>query len=185
MLELQHRIKNLLAVVQALVSHTLRDEISIVEARQTLLMRLEAIGHGVDLLLGNSWQPAPLAQLIRSAAALSAERIRVEGPDLPIGPSATMMLSILLHELECNAIKHGALSAQGGMIDVCWEQDGEDLSLSWTETGGPVSSPVIDEGFGSKLLSRIAARLGGQAVSEFRPEGLCWRFKAPLDALSH
>lgn len=187
MLELRHRIKNILAIVQSLVNQTLRNDTSVEEARQLLGSRLVAIGHAVDLLLSTSWQSAPLDALIRSAMTIGSERIHVGGPRVEVGPSAAMMLSILFHELECNAIKYGALSDSNGVVHVSWAADGGDgeqkLDLVWEERDGPHVAGPVKEGFGSKLVSRIATRFGGSSEAEFTDRGLRWRFTAPLASL--
>jgi two-component sensor histidine kinase len=186
MLELRHRIKNILAVVQSLVNQTLREGVSITEAREILGGRLAAIGHAVDLLLSGAWGAASLGKLIRSAMTTGSERVRVSGPEVEIGSSTAMMLSILFHELECNAIKYGALSAGAGRVAVIWRVEGADaerLVVGWTEIGGPRIDAPAQKGFGTTLVSKIALRLGGEAVAEFTPEGLRWRFSVPLASL--
>lgn len=186
MLELRHRIKNLLAVVQSLVNQTLREGVSITEAREVLGRRLIAIGHAVDLLLSGAWDAASLAKLIRAAMTIGSERVHVSGPEVEIGSSTAMMLSILLHELECNAIKYGALSASAGRVAVCWRVEGanaERLIVEWIESGGPPIDAPAQKGFGTTLVSKIAIRLGGDASAEFTSEGVHWRFSAPLASL--
>ena len=186
MLELRHRIKNIMGIVQSLVNQTLRDGVLIAEAREVLTGRLIAISHAVDLLLSGAWEAAPLSSLIRSAMTMGTDRIRLDGPPVEVGPSSAMMLSILFHELECNAIKYGSLSAERGSVEVSWaiEGDGDQrVALTWTETGGPKVAAPAQEGFGSKLISRIASRFDGEAAPEFNPEGLCWRLSAPLASL--
>lgn len=186
MLELRHRIKNIMGIVQSLVNQTLRDGVSMAEAREALTGRLIAISQAVDLLLSGAWQAAPLSSLIQSAMTMGTERIRISGPSIEVGPSAAMMLSILFHELECNAIKYGSLSVEAGSVSVLWSIEGEKeprLVLVWKESGGPNVVAPAQEGFGSKLISRIASRFDGGAAPEFRPEGLSWRLSAPLAAL--
>lgn len=186
MLELRHRIKNILAVVQSLVNQTLREGVSITEAREVLGGRLIAIGHAVDLLLSGAWDAASLAKLIRAAMTIGSERVHVSGPEVEIGSSTAMMLSILLHELECNAIKYGALSASAGRVAVSWRLGGADaerLMVEWMESGGPPIDAPAQKGFGTTLVSKIAIRLGGDARAEFTSEGVHWRFSAPLASL--
>lgn len=186
MLELRHRIKNILAVVQSLVNQTLREGVPMAEARQVLGGRLAAIGHAVDLLLSGAWDAAPLGDLIRSAMTSGSERVRLAGPQVAIGSSTAMMLSILLHELECNALKYGALSTGAGLVTVSWHVEGgstERLILDWIESGGPRIEAPAEQGFGTKLVSKIAARFDGHAVPDFSPDGLRWRFSAPMASL--
>jgi len=186
MLELRHRIKNILAVVQSLVDQTLREGVSITEARQVLGGRLAAIGHASDLLLSGAWNATSLGDLVRASTTIGGERVLVSAPEVEIGSSTAMMLSILFHELECNAIKYGALSGEAGRVAVAWRvdrADGERLIVDWIESGGPTVDAPVQTGFGSTLVSKIARRLGGEAVAEFSPTGLHWRFSAPLASL--
>ncbi len=183
-LELRHRIKNILAVVQSLVHQTLRDDVPLAEARETLSTRLSAISHAVDLLLSNSWQPTDLSDLIQSAMTLGAERLRLDGPELRVGPTSAMMLSILFHEFECNAVKYGALSADGGLVQVSWTLRDGALLLEWQEQGGPRVEAPARQGFGSQLVSKITARIDGTAATQFSPDGLRWTLSAPMETLS-
>jgi two-component sensor histidine kinase len=186
MLELRHRMKNILAIVQSLVNQTLRDGADIAEARQLLGSRLVAIGHSVDLLLGEDWRAAQLDRLVGSAITSGTGQVRIGGPEIAIGPSTAMMLGILFHELECNALKYGALSASGGTVSVSWWiEDEARLAISWSEADGPPVHAPQAAGFGSKLVARIAARFGGEAESDFRPEGLRWKLVLPLSALGN
>jgi two-component sensor histidine kinase len=186
MLELRHRIKNILAVVQSLVNQTLREGVEVSEARQVLTGRLGAIGHAVDLLLSDAWDAAPLGKLIRSAMTSGSRRVRLAGPEVEIGSSTAMMLSILFHEMECNAIKYGALSTDTGVVTVSWRVEGagtERLVVDWVESGGPAIDGPVQQGFGTTLVSKIAARFDGGAITEFSPDGLRWRFSASLESL--
>jgi two-component sensor histidine kinase len=186
MLELRHRIKNILAVVQSVANQTLRDGMSIAEARQELAERLFAVGQAVDLLLSGAWEGTTLDKLIPAAMTLGGGRLDLSGPRIDIGPTAAMLLSILFHELECNAIKYGALSTAEGAVSVSWAvSDGgtNELRLEWQETGGPSVKTAGSHGFGSKLTSRIAARLNGISEADLHPEGLRWTLRAPISSL--
>ena len=183
MLELRHRIKNIMGVVQSLVNQTLRDGVSAAEARDILTGRLGAVSQAVDLLLSGDWEAASLSRLIRSAMTMGTDRTRLSGPQIEVGPSTAMMLSILFHELECNAAKYGSLSADGGTVSVQWaiERGAEErVTLIWEENGGPEVKVPAQQGFGSTLVSRILGRFDGEAVPEFRAEGLRWHLSAPL-----
>jgi len=185
MLELRHRIKNILAIVQSLVNQTLRDGTDIRTARETLGSRLVAIGHAVDLLLGEGWRAAQLDQPVGSALTSGADRVRLAGPEVEVGPSAALMLGILFHELECNALKYGALSNADGRVSISWRiEDVTRLAISWTEADGPFVTAPDSPGFGSKLITRIAARFGGKPESDFRPEGLRWKLVLQLELLA-
>jgi two-component sensor histidine kinase len=193
MMELRHRTKNILAIVQSLVNQTLRGDIAVDEARKVLGERLMAMSKAVDVLMGSAWQSAPLDEVV--AGALShrrsfGTRIRIDGPEMPVGPTAAMTLSLALHELESNAIKYGALSNESGSVAVEWtveQRDGADcLALSWIESGGPPVAPPTRTGFGTRLISRaIGKRLDGAAATDFHPEGLRWRLLASVQELAN
>ena len=192
MLELSHRTKNILSIVQALVHQTLRDDRPIEEARRTLSNRLVAMGNAVDTLLQTAWQPTSLEEIVRAGLIHSASfdgRMRVSGPAVAVGPGAAMSLSLVLHELESNAIKYGALSNDKGAVDLRWTVvaggNAPTLMIVWQERGGPPVSPPAGRGFGTRLIGTgIGRRLGGSAECRFEPEGLHWTLSAPLGELA-
>jgi two-component sensor histidine kinase len=191
-LELRHRTKNILSIVQALVHQTLRGERTMSEARGVLSNRLVAMGNAVDTLLQTSWQPASLEEVVRAGLIHSSSfegRVRASGPPVPVGPGAAMSLSLVLHELESNAIKYGALSNDRGGVDLRWTVisggDSATLMIVWQERGGPPVTPPTRQGFGTRLIGTgIARRLGGTADCRFEPEGLHWSLSAPLAELA-
>jgi two-component sensor histidine kinase len=185
-LELRHRMKNVLAVVQSLAQQTLRPGRPMEEAREALSGRLVAIGHAVDLLLHNAWTPAPLEALIQAALVHGGEQVRLEGPHVSIAADAAMALTLVFHELESNAIKYGALSRHDGEVAVAWtiangEPGAERLALEWREQGGPEVARPDRRGFGSRMISNmIAQRFEASAEADYRRDGLVWRFSAPM-----
>jgi two-component sensor histidine kinase len=187
LLELRHRIKNLLGIVQAVASQTLRSGCSIDEARKALDGRLAAMGAAVDMLLQTGWTAAPLADLIGRSLVHAGRRIAAEGPDLAFNADAVMALTLVFHELESNSIKYGALSSPDGAVAIRWtvERSGHDrLELQWTEQGGPPCAPPTRQGFGSRMIAKlIGGRFRGAAETDYRPEGLRWRLSAPLAGL--
>lgn len=191
MLELSHRTKNILSIVQSLVNQTLRPDRPMEEARRVLGNRLVAMGNAVDTLLQTEWQPASLESIIRAGLIHGGSfegRVRISGPAVDVGAGAAMSLSLVLHELESNAMKYGALSSPGGTVDLRWTVigagEGATLMLLWEERGGPPASPPTRQGFGTRLIgSGIARRLGGTADCRFEPEGFRWSLSAPLAEL--
>ena len=188
-LELRHRMKNVLAVVQSVASQTLRNGRSIEEARKALDGRLIAMGRAVDMLLLTAWTAAPLREVIAGAMIHSDERVTLDGPDLALGPDAAMALSLVFHELESNAIKYGALSVPAGLVTIAWSLNREEtaprLRIEWREEGGPLCRPPSRHGFGSRMISKVVgARFSGRSETEYPPEGLCWRLEAPISAIS-
>ncbi|MEW4448825.1 HWE histidine kinase domain-containing protein [Qipengyuania sp. JC766] len=189
--ELRHRYKNLLAVVQSLVRQTLRDDVEISTSRKVLQGRLEAMRRSVEALTPGSWHRGSLADTIRRAMEITegSDRISCHGPDLQLGGKSLMTLALALHELQTNAMKHGALSNDGGSVRLFWKivesDEGQRLWMQWTESDGPEVRKPERTGFGARLLSSAAARsLSGEAVLDYTPEGLTWLLIAPLKTLS-
>jgi two-component sensor histidine kinase len=189
MLELRHRIKNLLAITQAVANQTLRSGRSIEEARVALDGRLAAMGEAVDMLLQTGWTAASLRELIARSLLRGDPRIAVAGPELVLGPDAAMALTLVLHELESNSLKYGALSAAEGKVAIRWwvetEEGAECLRFTWLERGGPPCSPPARKGFGSRMTSRlVGGPLRGRVEADYPPEGLAWRLTAPLETMT-
>ena len=184
--ELNHRVKNTLATVQAIASQTLRGTDAGV--RQAFEDRLIALSSAHDLLTREAWLGAELADVV--AAALTPHgwpdpaRFRVSGPPMRLQPRAAVNLAMGLHELATNALKFGALSAREGEVEIQWEIRGSEaprFRLTWTERGGPMAPPPTRRGFGTKLVERSLARdLGGTARIIFAPEGVTCTVEAPL-----
>ncbi|MDB5691348.1 MAG: hypothetical protein JWO81_411 [Alphaproteobacteria bacterium] len=184
LLELRHRIKNLLAIVQAVANQTLRSGRSIDEARKALDGRLGAMGQAVDMLLQTGWTAAPLAELIDRGLVHAGGRIAAAGPDLVLNADAVMALTLVFHELESNSIKYGALSADDGSVAISWAVAGERFELEWVERDGPACAPPSRQGFGSRMIAKlVGGRFRGAAETEFRSDGLRWRLSAPLAGL--
>jgi len=189
--ELAHRFRNIVTITRSLVSQTLRSATSIEEARRVTDERLAALDGAIDLLLSANWQPAPLEEIARRALAPFdglAQRIRVEGPPVPVGSSAALTLALAIHELATNAIKYGALSIESGAIELTWqiiESDKPELWMLWAERGGP---PVVHperQGFGTRLICAAVSRsLRGRAELDYPKTGVTWTLIAPLAAIA-
>ena len=190
--ELRHRFRNVIAVTQSLVGQTLHDGVPIAQARDTLNERLAAMATAVDLLLQNDWKPGSLRETVREALALRNgfhDRIRCDGPEVMIGSNAVMALTLALHELGTNAVKHGALSVSDGTVDVFWKvidgTPGPRLWMQWAEHGGPPVAAPARKGFGSRLVAKATARaLGGQVEHDYCPSGVTWLLVAPIDRIA-
>jgi PAS domain S-box-containing protein len=185
--ELQHRIKNTLAVVQAIVSQSLRGTESPRDATHTINQRLSALGRAHDLLTAESWRAASMGDVVGRAVALHQEespRIHAGGPTLLIGARTALSLTMVLHELCTNAIKYGALSAEAGRVDIGWRVDDGLFHLEWAESGGPDVTPPTRKGFGSRLISSSfdsTDRTSAELLYE--KGGVIWRFSTPLMAI--
>ncbi|HUQ34754.1 MAG TPA: chemotaxis protein CheB [Aestuariivirga sp.] len=188
--ELNHRVKNTLATVQALARQTIRNHDT--DAGQTFEARLAALSRAHDMLNVERWQGASLRDALLRALEpfrTANHRMDLEGPDVRLSPKQALALSMALHELATNAVKYGALSNDRGRVSVRWAiapLDGSgELHLTWTEEGGPPVAPPKTKGFGSRLIERsLANDLGGDASIEFRPEGVVATIKSPLESLS-
>lgn len=189
--ELNHRVKNTLAIVQSLVAQTVRGTESVTVLRGALETRLDALASLYDLLTREGWQSAGLADAVRATLAPydgSIRHIEVCGPALRLMPNAALVLSMALHELATNAAKYGALSVPDGALEVTWRVEraaespgGARLDLLWRERGGPSVSPPPARGFGSTLIEdSVTYQLGGTVHLAFEAEGVACRFQLPL-----
>jgi len=185
--ELNHRVKNTLAIVQSLVVQTLDGAPASEEARDKIESRLLALSDAHDILTRENWQGADMADIVEAAAALCeqhvGERFDVSGPTVILEPRRAVALAMALHELCTNAIKYGALSAPGGRVGIHWDLDADRsaVHLRWKETGGPAVSPPSQRGFGSTLLQRgLKHDLGGDAQLAFDPDGLRCEIAIPF-----
>jgi PAS domain S-box-containing protein len=182
--EVDHRAKNALAVVQALVSMTTAptkdDFITAVRGR------VGALGRAHSLLAQNRWQGGDLGKIVtdETAAYHKPGQLRTHGPKVVLTPNAVQPVSLLIHELATNAVKHGALSSPSGKIDVHWRlaRDG-DLEIIWVESGGPTVVQGSPEGFGTTLMSTVSRQLGGEVTTQWTPEGI--RVTAQLPAANY
>jgi PAS domain S-box-containing protein len=186
--ELNHRVKNTLAVIQSVAAQTFRGDAATPEARRAFESRLTALAGAHDLLTGRNWEAAALSQVIERAGigcGAAPGRVRIEGEDVELAPRTALSIAMALHELCTNAVKYGALSNEAGTVSVSWNVSGDEesrrLSLCWSEQGGPPVSPPERRGFGSRMVERgLAAELGGEVSLDFRPEGVVCRIDAPL-----
>ena len=186
--ELNHRVKNTLATVQSLAMQTLRNTERSEDARALFNSRLTALSRAHDLLTAQNWEGAGVREVIARALApfrTDERRIAMQGRDVRVTPKQALALSIALHELATNAAKYGALSNEAGQVELIWSvddtEDGEELRLVWTETGGPAVAPPTRTGFGTRLIEHgLAHELGGAARIVYRPEGVVSTISSPL-----
>jgi two-component sensor histidine kinase len=184
--ELNHRVKNTLATVQSLARQTLRDDVTISEARQRLMDRLLALSAAHNVLTRDQWESADLGEIVREAMRPwldpAAARIETDGDTARVAPNVALALSLALHELATNAQKYGALSAPAGRVELSWSRPpGRGCALLvWRESGGPSVRPPSTQGFGSRLLRSLAPDLGSAAEVEYAPSGLVCRLRAPM-----
>ncbi|MFO6446308.1 sensor histidine kinase [Erythrobacter sp. NE805] len=182
--ELNHRVKNTLAVVQSLAHQTLRSALPLDAARASFEQRLVALATAHDLLTKESWQSIAITELVDGALkalGVAESRVAVAGPDLQMKPKPAVSLSMALHELGTNAMKYGSLSVETGRVAVNWGLEGETFVFSWVERGGPPPPEVRQPGFGTRMIQlALAAELDGSAELRFEADGLTCRVTAPL-----
>jgi two-component sensor histidine kinase len=185
--ELNHRVKNTLASVQAIAFQTLRGDIPLAEARGRFEARLMALSGAHNLLTEENWVGASLERVVEDATehlAGGSARFDIDGPPLRLAPRAALALAMALHELGTNAAKYGALSIDGGRVSISWTTDEARLRLEWRESGGPPVEAPTRRGFGSRLIERgLEADLGGAAALHFDPAGLRCEIEASLAAI--
>ena len=179
--ELNHRVKNTLAVVQSLAHQTLRrsppEEVALYEGR------LQALAGAHNLLTSRDWGYSSLSDVITEALrpfAFSPERLSISGPQILVSPRSAVNLTLVIHELATNAVKYGAMSNEVGRIEIGWSS-GHNLpeTFIWRESGGPSVTPPKQKGFGTRLIQRsLAAELGVDVDLAFEPDGLVCRVEA-------
>lgn len=175
--ELNHRVKNTLATVQAIAAQTLRTATEPAAFNEAFQARLMALSATHDLLTATSWRSAALTDVLHvELHPYGPGRYRCDGPALDLAPQEALTLGLVFHELATNAAKYGALSTPSGCVAVDWSvsEDGRRLELVWRERDGPAVRPPTRRGFGSRLIERS---LGGDGASEldFHPDGLICR----------
>jgi two-component sensor histidine kinase len=173
--ELNHRVKNSLATVQAIAAQTFRTTPDPVEARRKFDGRLIALGRAHSLLSDGSWEGADMHGVVASVMQpylADAERIVANGPTVLLGSAQALMISMMLHELATNAAKYGALSTAMGKVHIEWKNSPDTLWLTWRESGGPPVKTPASTGFGSRLIQSGLAAHRGKAELEFREGGL-------------
>ena len=180
--ELNHRVKNTLAIVQSIATLTLKDVSP--DARAAFEERLLNLSAVHNLLTDESWNSTSLAALARTSLRAARERVSFDGDDLRLRPKSAVALSMALHELGTNALKYGALSTERGRVSVTWTARDDRFRLRWEETDGPPVSPPAHRGFGSRMIERgLAAELQGEVRIDWRPEGVVCTIDAPLSAI--
>ena len=183
--ELEHRMKNTMAMVGAIASQTFRTATTKEEARTIFDARLHALNRAHDVLVQSSWTSAPMQIVVEGALAAHRTgdgRIRASGPAVDLTARQALSLALALHELATNAAKYGALSVPDGTIDVTWDctvsEGTQVFRFEWREHDGPAVSPPSRRGFGSRLIeSTLSSDFGSSVRIEYLPEGVVCRFE--------
>ena len=186
MAEVNHRSKNLLAVVQAVAQQTARagDPATFVER---LSERIEGLAASQDLLVKNAWQGVEMAELIEAQLAhfedLIGTRVLIDGPAARLTPAAGQAIGMALHELATNAVKYGALSNREGRVHISWQvttAQNPAFLMSWLEEGGPKVTPPSHKGFGQMVIGQmLEVAVDGTVEFDYRESGLSWKLNAP------
>jgi two-component system, chemotaxis family, CheB/CheR fusion protein len=190
--ELSHRVKNSLAVVQALARQPGATEVTVEEYRDRLIGRVQALSRAHDQLLETNWESADLSLLIESTLSaygkIGQSDILIEGPAIRLTPKQGLGLSLVLHELATNASKYGSLSVGDGRMSVTWSVENPVsapmVHLIWRESGGPKITQSIGRGFGTELIERASAyELDGSAALRYFPDGLLAEIEFPCNQI--
>ncbi len=188
--EVNHRAKNLLAVVQAIAQQTARsaDPSTFVIH---LSERIRGLAASQDLLVKNQWTHIAMSELVHAQLSpftdLFGARVLLDGPPINLSPSAAQGLGMALHELATNAVKYGALSNASGRVHINWDHVAAakpGFMVQWLEEGGPEVAPPNRTGFGNTVIRRmVEASVEGAVEVEYRKSGLYWKLTAPLAKL--
>ncbi len=182
--ELNHRVKNTLATVQALAWQTFKA--SDRDAIERFTGRLNILSKAHDILTGTAWHKAAIRDIVSSAIEpFGPDRFELDGPSCDAHPKIAISFAMVLHELGTNALKYGSLSVPSGAVRVHWTcqhlPDRTELVMTWEETGGPAVVPPSRRGFGTRLIERqLGLEFGGQAELEFHPTGLICRMRLSM-----
>lgn len=185
--ELAHRLKNTMAMVQSLARRSLR-EVPDREIVDRFEKRIVAMGRAHEALARGGWQSASLGELADGLLAMHGDRFDVKGPEVALGASAALRLSLILHELATNAAKYGALSVPQGRVQLEWRIDhggagSDELTLCWREHDGPAVIPPAQTGFGTKLID-MGLISGSKVDRRYPPHGLEVDLRVPVAFLA-
>ena len=172
----------------SIANQTLSRAESLDEFSRSFRGRIQALAAAHSLLTAVNWEVAALRVLVEQAlqpyASSDRSNLRISGDEVLLRPSAALTFSLVLHELATNAAKYGALQKPGGFVAVdcrVRSNGGRELHLHWAESGGPPVRPPVRRGFGLELIERsVAHELGGQAVLEYRIDGVSCEITVPL-----
>ena len=178
--ELQHRTKNLLAVVQAIASASLQES----QGREAFFSRLHALAAAQDLIIDSAGRGALMKDIVGKALESFGTRVIVDGPEVFLNANSAQGFALIMHELATNAAKHGAMTTENGTVSVRWSVDATSsepaILFQWQERGGPPAMPPKRKGFGTVLLERAVATTGEPPHFEYSLQGFTYEVKASL-----
>ena len=168
--ELNHRVRNMLAVVVAMASQTLRRAKTLEEFKEVFVGRIDALAAAYTLVARENWSKVSLRGILELELRphVRSSNTAMQGPDVSLPPRVALVFGLAVHELATNAVRHGALSVPSGEISVSWHIEtaaaSTSLVLEWHESGGPAVAPPSRRGFGLSLLERsVSLELGRKA----------------------
>lgn len=170
--EVDHRARNALSVVQSIVQLTRAPDIA--TFKQHVLGRISALARAQASLTQRGWNPGSARRIVADELAILAqpERVRVVGDDMPVAARDVQALAMVVHELATNAVKHGALSVETGVVDVTLAETSLGLEIRWRESGGPPVAAPARSGFGSRMMRELSGQLGARLKASWPPTGL-------------
>ena len=178
--ELQHRTKNLIAVIQAIASASLQES----KGREAFFSRLHALAAAQDLIINAAGRGALMKDIVGAAIASFGTRVFVDGPEVFLNPNTAQGFALIMHELATNAAKHGAMTTDSGTVSVRWSLDATSsepaIFFQWKERGGPPATPPSRKGFGTVLLERAVATTGEPPHFDYSQEGFKYEVRASL-----
>jgi two-component sensor histidine kinase len=178
--ELQHRTKNLIAVIQAIASASLPES----HGREAFFSRLYALAAAQDLIINAAGRGALMKDIVVAAIETFGTRVLVDGPEVFLNPNAAQGFALIMHELATNAAKHGAMTTDSGTVSVQWSLDATSsepaIFFQWKERGGPPATPPPRKGFGTVLLERAVATTGKPPHFDYSQEGFTYEIRASL-----
>ncbi len=180
--EMQHRIGNLLTMVNIIARHTIRGKTSFDQFMPDFESRIHSLAKTHALLTAGNWNGMTMDQLIHQQLDIYADHLNktifVEWPDLHVTAVEAQSISMALHELATNAAKYGALAREGGRLAISWDKVGDGFRLEWKETGLIDVTEPTKSGFGTMILTQILpSQLNGEATREFREDGCRYRLR--------
>ena len=175
--ELNHRVKNTLAVVQSLALLAKQTSTSVSEYSANFIGRVASLARTHDLLTKRNWESVPIREIFDKEIAVfqnvQNNRISLSGDSIQLSSRSAVTLGMIAHELATNAAKYGALSCPEGKVAISWSQSANDeIQIHWVETEGPPVQPPSSQSFGTKLITSLALGLEGMGDMDFRPSGL-------------
>lgn len=184
--ELSHRVKNTLAMVQAIAAQTFKGVDS--AARADFDQRLLTLSGVHGLLTDEHWDSAEIHDIVRTSLrphlGSKGARLAYDGPEFRMNPKSAVALSLALHELGTNALKYGSLSNDAGKVALAWSTEAGRFQFRWQESGGPAVTPPGRTGFGSRMIERgLSSELQGDVRIDYRPDGVVCTIDSPLDAV--